>query len=61
MDGCDLLPDEDELDRELGEDGLFVVALSSEMLNSEIQDAETAMKATDKEECRIRHNYAQLR
>ena len=58
MDGRDLLPDEDELDREYGMDELFVAALGSEMLNSEIQDAEAATRAAEEEEGRIGRNYA---
>lgn len=59
VEGTDLLPEEEDADRELGEDELLAAVLSSELLN-DFADAEAASKAAEAEEAAIGRNYALL-
>ena len=55
VDGRDLLPEEDDLDREFtGEDELFALAIASELL----LDAGAEQGGAEEEESRIGRNYA---
>ena len=59
VDGRDLLPEEDELDKEISEDELFARAvLASEMLAADLESAEQAAAMADEEETSIGRNYA---
>ena len=55
MDGRDLLPEEDDLDREFtGDDELFALAIASELL----LDVGAEQGVIEEEEARIGRNYA---
>ena len=56
IEGTDLLPDEEETDRELGNDELLLAVLSSELFND--FDVEGSSKAAEEEEAALGRNYA---